>query len=549
MALGSRSKDLNEQRRWRAACPNCGAPVEFASAASASAVCGFCRSTLVRDGQTLAKIGESAEVFEDYSPLQLGATGRHAGAGFAVVGRLQLSGTDGNWNEWHLLFDSAADTPRVAWLSEDNGSFVLSFEAALTEPAPKPELLQIGGPLTLAGQRWQVAAVVPAQVRAAQGELPRPPRREAFTVVELRNAQGEVGSLDDGPTPVWSIGRAVALSDLALQGLRVTATGESISEAGVKSHAFACPSCGAPLTPQLSQSKSLVCGQCQALVDIPGPEAKALGYTAQSPGVEPLIPLGRTGTLSLDGKSPPAQWQVVGYQERCDLPTDPEDEQSFWREYLLFNRLAGFAFLVDTREGWSLVKPLTGAPAPGRSDSVTWQGREHALRWTYAAKVTHVLGEFYWPVRLAQTAQVSDYITPDGQGLLSAERAGNELVWSGGRPVEAQEVRHAFALQAEAPLMRDASAFKGDQTGLLIKIVLALFVLSFMFALVRGCSGGTGTGSSATDACLDARNSFGENSAEYQQCLANQRSGGFVSGRGYSGGSWGGYSSGGGGHK
>ena len=45
------------QRRWQAACPNCGAPVEFASAASASAVCSFCRSTLLRDGDVLRKIG------------------------------------------------------------------------------------------------------------------------------------------------------------------------------------------------------------------------------------------------------------------------------------------------------------------------------------------------------------------------------------------------------------------------------------------------------------------------------------------------------------
>ncbi|PTT86467.1 DUF4178 domain-containing protein, partial [Pelomonas sp. HMWF004] len=119
------------QRRWRAACPNCGAPVEFASAASSTAVCGFCRSTLLRErgvqGDVLERIGQSAEIFEDYSPLQLGTTGRWMGSGFAVVGRVQRGSELGNWNEWHLLFD-ASDKPRVAWLSEDNGQFVLSLE-------------------------------------------------------------------------------------------------------------------------------------------------------------------------------------------------------------------------------------------------------------------------------------------------------------------------------------------------------------------------------------------------------------------------------------
>ena len=102
------------QRRWRAACPNCGAPVEFASAASTTAVCGFCRSTLLRDGEALSQIGQSAEIFEDYSPLQLGSTGRWMGHGFAVVGRVQRGSELGNWNEWHLLFDASGDVPRVA---------------------------------------------------------------------------------------------------------------------------------------------------------------------------------------------------------------------------------------------------------------------------------------------------------------------------------------------------------------------------------------------------------------------------------------------------
>ena len=34
------------QRHYRAPCPSCGAPVEFASAQTPYAVCGYCRSTV-----------------------------------------------------------------------------------------------------------------------------------------------------------------------------------------------------------------------------------------------------------------------------------------------------------------------------------------------------------------------------------------------------------------------------------------------------------------------------------------------------------------------
>ena len=49
----ARAVATSSQRAYRAACPNCGAAVDFASAASSTAVCGFCRSTLLRDGDTL----------------------------------------------------------------------------------------------------------------------------------------------------------------------------------------------------------------------------------------------------------------------------------------------------------------------------------------------------------------------------------------------------------------------------------------------------------------------------------------------------------------
>ena len=76
------------------------------------AVCSYCRSTLVRDGETtLSRIGESAELFDDHSPLSLGVRGKLQGEAFTLVGRIQLAyldadGETGRWTEWHALFDN-----------------------------------------------------------------------------------------------------------------------------------------------------------------------------------------------------------------------------------------------------------------------------------------------------------------------------------------------------------------------------------------------------------------------------------------------------------
>ena len=83
------------ERKYTAPCPGCGAPVEFRSAQSTHAVCSFCRSTVVRDGATLARVGKMAELFDDHSPLQRMARGSWQGKDFTLVGRLQYRGASG----------------------------------------------------------------------------------------------------------------------------------------------------------------------------------------------------------------------------------------------------------------------------------------------------------------------------------------------------------------------------------------------------------------------------------------------------------------------
>ena len=526
------------QRAYRAACPNCGAPVEFASAASASAVCSFCRSTLVRDGEALRRIGISAELFDDHSPLQLGVRGQRQGVAFTLVGRLQYGFDGGTWNEWHALFDNGADGQRSAWLSEDNGAYVIAFDAPLPSDAPALEGLRAGQRVLADGRAWDVASITRAKLIAAQGELPSAPQLEGeFTVVDLRNSAGEVATLDNSnpARPSWSVGRSVALSELALTGLKED------NEKTLSSRGLECPSCGTALQPTLATTQSLTCGNCSAVVDISAGVGGDLKHYAQNNagerGAEPQLPLGTVSKDSLVLGGAPAAWQVVGYQERCDIPDDSEEETTFWREYLLFNRTQGFAFLVDSNDGWSWVKPITGAPSVG-GDTARWQGAVYKKKWSYGAKVTWVQGEFYWRVKRDERAHVTDF---EGQGKdrdkrLSREQAGQEVTWSAGATISAAAVADAFGIApgARAALQRDANPLAGSSSGVSRGLIIFAVVLVLLVILVT-CS---------RDNCDDVRDTFGAASTEYQQCKRGSGSGV----RGGSGGSYGGYSSGGG-HK
>jgi hypothetical protein len=523
------------QRAYRAACPNCGAPVEFRSAASASAVCSFCRSTLLRDGDALRRIGTSAELFDDHSPLQLGAAGTYQGAAFSLVGRLQYGYAEGTWNEWHALFDGGKN----GWLSEDNGAYVFAFDAPLQGEAPPADELVAGERRLVDNAAWSVASVTRARLIAAQGELPRPPRLDAaeFIVADLRNERDEVGTLDYGdPADVsWSIGRAVRLADLALSGLR------EASEKTLPVKSFQCPNCGTALELKLATTQSIACHNCKSVIDVSQGVGADLSHYTQAnsghDGAEPQIALGSSGKLELDGRK--LEWQVVGYQERCDIPEDDEDEQTYWREYLLYHRSEGFVFLVDSEDGWSWAKPLTGAPQV-RGDSATWQGRSYKKQYSYPALVTWVLGEFYWRVRREERALVTDYVGTGSASnrRLSREQTGSEVTWSEGATLDPAVLARAFAVAPElsSALKRHAGKSTSLDSGLL-KVLLIVAVVGAVL-LMGFCS------SRGSD-CSQVRAAFGEASNEYQQCLRNTRSsGGFRSG----GGSFGGYSSGGG-HK
>lgn len=545
----------SSQRAYRAACPNCGAPVDFRSAASAFAVCSFCKSTIVREGDALRKIGQSADLFDDHSPLQLGAAGTYQGSAFTLVGRLQYRYADGTWNEWHALFDDAAG--KSAWLSEDNGRYVIAFEAPLDIAVPPNIAMKPGAQYIINGQSWSVASVTPTKLIAAQGELPYKPNLErGFLVCDLRSTRGEVGTLDyaDPAKPRWSIGRSVAIGELAMTGLAEGGGGGG-SEKTLKGRTLQCPSCGAALEVKLATTQSIVCHQCHSVVDVSQGVGGDLQHYTQQNGLEPLLPLGSVGTLALSttaGGKKELPWQVVGYVERCEVPESSDDEQTFWREYLLYHRSEGFAFIVDAEDGWSWTVPITGVPQLS-GDSARYEGASYRKLYDYTGQITYVLGEFYWQLTRNQRTYNTDY---QGTGSASSKRlnrertasgsgsdATQEIVWSAGEAMPADVIMKAFRLAPDksAALQRDAAptALKGSR---LAKIILWAFIVFVLLLLFRCGSSGSGP----VD-CTDTLNTFGQASQEYQNCLNSQRSSGSGAYR-TGGGSFGGFSSGGG-HK
>jgi len=467
------------QRAYRAPCPGCGAPVEFKSAQSSYAVCPYCQSTVVRNGEVLSRIGKMAELFDDHSPLQLMASGRIVLDGkehpFTLIGRLQYKSDAGVWTEWTAFLQDG----ELATLSEDNGAYVFTRSASVQQALPDVAALRPGASVSLDGKAYSVAYTGQAQLIAAEGELPKlPPLGQLFDLIELRSSDGEVLSIDTSrQPPAVDRGRAVLLDDLKLQGLK----DESVKEE--KGRQFSCPNCGAPVQVLLAGSKSITCPACKSIISLESGVGAELSFAEQDEPVRPTIALGAKGQLQ------GVHWQVVGFQHR--MGQEPGDDEQFgWSEYLLYNQKRGFSFLVDSSDGWSLVRPTTGAPQMVQNGrSASYLGTTYQLQSAYEAETTYVLGEFYWKVERGQRTSNRDFAS--SKGLLSLEKTPSEVTWSAGDKLASDTVAEAFGLKDKADLLKrdDPGPFvaaKSIGCGTLFVIAIVVIIL---LVLLSNCSG------------------------------------------------------------
>jgi hypothetical protein len=443
--------------------------VAFASAQSTHAVCAYCHSSVVRQADQLTRLGRIADEFHDYSPLKLGDTGQWGGCPFTLVGRLQFGYDNTRWTDWQVAFDDGS----LASLSEDNGAFVFSKQVATPDKLPAFDAWRLGQASQIGGRRFTVSLVQPVSLLAAGGELGHLPSSDkSFGLVELRNQDGWVCSieLDSEPPTVW-IGQAVELTKL---GLGASATASQRKD---DARHFNCPHCAARLEVTLETTMSMSCPSCDSLIDLSQGIGGELRHAIQSEPVRPVIPLGSVGQFN--GES----WQAVGFQHRTGKVSG-EDEWFGWSEYLLYNRQRGFAFLVDSSEGWSWVTTAPGAPTLGRFDSnATYKGIKYAIKESYGAHTQYVAGEFYWPVHQGELVIVTEYAR--GAATLTRESTSNEITWSLGKPISSDAVGKAFGLSNEKafqahidpPLNAWASGVQNLWAWMKIAFVLLMLVL------------------------------------------------------------------------
>jgi len=198
-------------------CPNCGAPVVFVWSSSVQTVCAYCKSILVRTDVDLRKVGQVADLPPDASPLQITSQGKYGNRSFVVIGRIIYEYDEGNWNEWHIIFNDGGD----GWLSDAQDEYAISFHKDASGLPTEADAI-LGKNFHWDGIPFTVTSRTLAHYAGAEGELPFEYwDKTDVTFVDLRSRGGDFATLDySDPQPALYVGKAVDFDDLQLANVR-----------------------------------------------------------------------------------------------------------------------------------------------------------------------------------------------------------------------------------------------------------------------------------------------------------------------------------------
>lgn len=210
---------------------------------------------------------------------------------------------------------------------------------------------------------------------------------------------------------------------------------------------FSCPNCAGSVNIRaIGSSINVVCHYCSSIIDTNDENYKVVDTFTNKIKRRQVIGLGERGELF------GTLWEVIGYMERVE-----QSGTYTWSEYLLFNPLKGFRWLTEYAGHWSFVTTVKDNPElhppvgnlKGTTlinpDYAWFKNRQYSLFSSGTAKVTFVIGEFYWQVRIGETVNMQEFIAPPE--TLTLEKNSEEINWSVGFYTNADTIKTAFRVE------------------------------------------------------------------------------------------------------
>jgi predicted nucleic acid-binding Zn-ribbon protein len=173
-------------------CPNCGHGFAALRRSTRMFDCPSCGTTLFRENDALAPIGNHGEMHTTPMLFGLGDRVEAGGEVFEIVGHARFDYGRGVWDEmWGL--DANGDG---VWLSVDEGDVALQRAFAPGSGPRQPDPMPVGHDFIYQGRPYTVTEADTATCTAIRGEFPE--KLEVGERYRFVNAAGREGALLSG---------------------------------------------------------------------------------------------------------------------------------------------------------------------------------------------------------------------------------------------------------------------------------------------------------------------------------------------------------------
>ncbi len=209
---------------------------------------------------------------------------------------------------------------------------------------------------------------------------------------------------------------------------------------------IACPKCKNSITLITYARAAFVgCSFCLRLFDARGKELSFLESFSADSKIAPVIPLGSKGKIK------EVMYAVVGFASFKEL-----NYAYYWREFVLFNPLHGYALLAEYDGHWNFFRFISDyTHGKGHQGSFEYNEQKFNLYNQYRTELLYAEGEFFWDIR-DQNSTYSEYIAPPY--IMTRILGSRELSWMLGEYTAPEKIKAAFHITQEMPVLSGVGA-------------------------------------------------------------------------------------------
>jgi hypothetical protein len=243
---------------------------------------------------------------------------------------------------------------------------------------------------------------------------------------------------------------------------------------------ISCPACNTSLTLRgKALTRALTCKNCGVYFRTGSwnkeQEKFQLPYT-----FEPVLPIGAKGEIG------GFIYEVMG------VVIKKERKYKYsWREYLIFNRHRGYAFLSEYDGHWNMVWPVDSDPRASLFPGGFYEdGQRFLLYQKYSADVAYARGEFFFDVvDMTASTRNEEYINPPH--FFALESSDDSMLWCKGEYIQRNAIADIFSVPLEKLPRSVGLGYTQPASGSfsisslvvsLIVLILATFVIQYIIS-------------------------------------------------------------------